>query len=227
MVDRTRSLAAQAPEALADVPLPPKEGFRRWVAREPLGVVLDIAPWNYPLLTAVNAVVPAVLAGNGVLLKPSRRTPLCGDQFASAFAAAGAPPGLVSSVFADHATFETLMAGPEVGHLAFTGSVDGGHAVSRALSARFLGATLELGGKDAAYVAEDADLDHAIANLADGAFYNAGPELLRHQADLRAPAPPREVPRRPGGRRPRYRLANPRPTARRSARWPSPRRPPP
>jgi len=174
MVDRARSLAAQAPEALAEVPLPPKEGFRRFVAREPLGVVLDIAPWNYPLLTAVNAVVPAVLAGNAVLLKPSRRTPLCGDQFASAFAAAGAPAGLVTSVFADHATCEILMARPEVGHVAFTGSVGGGHAVSGTLSTRFIGATLELGGKDAAYVAEDADLDHAIENLTDGAFYNAG-----------------------------------------------------
>jgi acyl-CoA reductase-like NAD-dependent aldehyde dehydrogenase len=174
MVARARSLAAQAPEALAEVALPPLEGFQRWVAREPLGVVLDIAPWNYPLLTAVNAVVPAVLAGNGVLLKPSRRTPLCGDQFELAFKAAGAPAGLVQSVFADHATCEALMAQPEVGHVAFTGSVFGGHAVSRTLATRFIGATLELGGKDSAYVAEDADLDHAVANLADGAFYNAG-----------------------------------------------------
>lgn len=172
--DRARTLAALAPEALADVPLPEKEGFARWVGRDPVGVVLVVAPWNYPLLTAVNAVAAAVLAGNGVLLKHSSRTPLCGPQFERAFLAAGAPAGLVRSLTLNHEDCDSLMRRPEVGYVAFTGSVEGGRQIETQLAGRFIGVGLELGGKDGAYVAEDADLGHAIENLADGAFYNAG-----------------------------------------------------
>ncbi len=174
LADRARALAALAPEALAETPLPPKAGFFRAVVREPVGVVLDVAPWNYPLLTAVNAVAAAVLAGNGVILKPSSRTPLCGPQFERAFRAAGAPEHLVRSLFAPHDVLRELIGRPEVGYVAFTGSVEGGRQIELAAAGRFLGIGLELGGKDGAYVAEDADLGHAIENLADGAFYNAG-----------------------------------------------------
>ncbi len=174
LADRARTLAGLAPEALAEVELPPKAGFARSVAREPVGVVVDIAPWNYPLLTAVNAVAAAVLAGNGVILKHSSRTPLCGPQFERAFAKAGAPPGLVRSLTLSHADCRTLLRRSEVGYVAFTGSVAGGREVQTQLSERFVGVGMELGGKDAAYVAEDADFDHAVANLEDGAFYNAG-----------------------------------------------------
>jgi acyl-CoA reductase-like NAD-dependent aldehyde dehydrogenase len=159
---------------LAEVDLPPKAGFARSVAREPVGVVVDIAPWNYPLLTAVNAVAAAVLAGNGVILKHSSRTPLCGPRFERAFAKAGAPPGLVRSLTLSHADCRTLLQRPEVGYVAFTGSVAGGREIQGQLSERFLGIGMELGGKDAAYVADDADFDHAVTNLEDGAFYNAG-----------------------------------------------------
>ena len=170
---RARALAEQAPEALAEVDLP-KGGFARSVTREPLGVVLVIAPWNYPLLTAVNAVAAAVLAGNGVLLKHSSRTPLCGFQFEAAFRRAGAPEGLVQSLQAGHADCGALIERAEVGFVAFTGSVSGGREIQAAAARRFMGIGLELGGKDAAYVAEDADVTWAAEQLADGAFYNAG-----------------------------------------------------
>ncbi|MHB8418472.1 MAG: aldehyde dehydrogenase family protein [Myxococcales bacterium] len=174
LADRARTLAALAPEALAEVELPAKAGFDRRVAREPLGVVLVVAPWNYPLLTAVNAVAAAVLAGDGVLLKHSSRTPLCGPQFERAFRQAGAPEGLVRSLTLSHEDCDALMHRPEVGYVAFTGSVEGGRQIQAQLAERFAGVSLELGGKDGAYVAEDADLPHAIEQLADGAFYNAG-----------------------------------------------------
>ncbi len=174
MVGRATHMASIAEEALADEPLQEKAGFRRFIAREPLGVVLDIAPWNYPLLTAVNVVVPAVLAGNAVILKHASRTPLCGEHFSRAFAEAGAPRHLVEALVTDHPTVAEVMGRPEVGFVAFTGSVPGGHEIYREAAKRFIAAGLELGGKDPAYVAEDADLDHAIVNLADGAFYNAG-----------------------------------------------------
>jgi acyl-CoA reductase-like NAD-dependent aldehyde dehydrogenase len=174
LADRARTLASLAPEALAEVALPPKAGFDRRVAREPVGVVLVVAPWNYPLLTAVNAVAAAVLAGDGVILKHSSRTPLCGPQFERAFRTAGAPEGLVKSLTLSHGDCDALMRRPEIGYVAFTGSVEGGRQIQAQLAGGFAGVGLELGGKDGAYVAEDADLAHAIEQLADGAFYNAG-----------------------------------------------------
>jgi acyl-CoA reductase-like NAD-dependent aldehyde dehydrogenase len=163
-----------APGALADEPLPDKAGFERFIRHEPLGVVLDIAAWNYPLLIAVNVVVPAVLAGDSVLVKHSARTALCGEHFARAFADAGAPADLVLAVHADHDVTAKIIQHPLTGFVSFTGSVAGGHAVHRAASARFIDCGLELGGKDPAYVCADADFDFAAENVADGAFYNAG-----------------------------------------------------
>ncbi len=174
LADRARTLAALAPEALSETALPEKRRFLRSVAREPVGVVLDIAPWNYPLLTAVNVVAGAVLAGNGVLVKHSSRTPLCGPQFERAFRLAGAPERLVTSLTLGHEDTRALLSRREIGYVAFTGSVAGGLEVQAAAAGRFIGVGLELGGKDAAYVAEDADLADAAEQLADGAFYNAG-----------------------------------------------------
>ncbi|HYZ88545.1 MAG TPA: aldehyde dehydrogenase family protein, partial [Myxococcales bacterium] len=171
---RARHMMSIAPQALADEPLPDLPGFRRFVRHEPVGVVLDISAWNYPLLITVNVVVPAVLAGDAVLIKHAMRTALCGEAFERAFASAGAPEGLVTAVHADHDVCARIIARPEIGYVSFTGSVRGGHEIYREVSARFIDAGLELGGKDPAYVAPDADLDHAIANLVDGAFYNAG-----------------------------------------------------
>src|SRR5213082_3864412 len=173
-VARARAMIALAPEALRDDPLVPVPGFTRFVRHEPVGVVLDISAWNYPLLITVNVVVPAVLAGDSVLIKHAMRTALCGEAFERAFAAAGAPEGLVTAVHANHEVCARIIARPEIGFVSFTGSVRGGHEVYREASKRFIDAGLELGGKDPAYVAPDADLEHAVANLVEGAFYNAG-----------------------------------------------------
>ncbi|HEX4385674.1 MAG TPA: aldehyde dehydrogenase family protein, partial [Myxococcales bacterium] len=174
MLMRARTMMSLAAEALRDEPLPPLPGFTRFVRHEPVGVVLAIGAWNYPLLITVNVVVPAVLAGNAVIIKQANRTALCGEAFARAFEKAGAPEGLVMAIDASHETTAKIIARPEVGFVSFTGSVRGGHEVYREGARRFVDVGLELGGKDPAYVAPDADLDHAIANVVDGAFYNAG-----------------------------------------------------
>ena len=137
-------------------------------------MVLTIAPWNYPYLTAVNSIVPALLAGNAVVLRHSSQTPLCAERFAEAFEAADLPEGVFQIVHASHADTERMIAAPEVDFVAFTGSVDAGRSVQRAAAERFIGVGLELGGKDPAYVRADADVAFAAENLADGAFFNAG-----------------------------------------------------
>jgi acyl-CoA reductase-like NAD-dependent aldehyde dehydrogenase len=172
--ERARHMIAIAPESLADVVPGPREGFTRFVRREPLGVVLSIAPWNYPYLTAVNSVAPALLAGNAVILRHSSQTPLCAERFAAAFAEAGLPDGVFQVLHAGHREVEALIASPGVDFVAFTGSVGGGRSVQRAASQRFIGVGLELGGKDPAYVRADADLPFAVESLVDGAFFNAG-----------------------------------------------------
>jgi acyl-CoA reductase-like NAD-dependent aldehyde dehydrogenase len=172
--ERARYMAAIAAQALADLDAGPKEGFRRFVRREPLGVVLVLAPWNYPYLTAVNSVVPALMAGNAVVLKHSNQTPLCAERFAECFAEAGLPAGVFQYLHCSHDQTAAMIASPLVDFVAFTGSVDGGHAVQKAASARFVGTGLELGGKDPAYVHPDANLAHAVENLVDGAFFNSG-----------------------------------------------------
>lgn len=174
LLDRAAHMIAIAEESLKDDVLPHKEGFARYIRHEPKGVVLDIAAWNYPLLIAVNVVVPAVLAGNAVIIKHSSKTPKCGTAFEDAFKAAGAPEGLVQAVTADHAVTELLIQHPGVDHVSFTGSVSGGRQVNRSAADRFIEIGLELGGKDPAYVCADADFDWAVANCIDGAFYNAG-----------------------------------------------------
>jgi acyl-CoA reductase-like NAD-dependent aldehyde dehydrogenase len=171
--DRARYTCSIAPQALAPDTLPPKEGFERRIVHEPLGVVLNIAAWNYPLLIPVNVVVPALLAGNVVLLKHSAKTPLCGLHFERAFASVD-PPGLVQSLVLTHQAVEELIASGPIDHLSFTGSVEGGRAVYREAARRLLDAGLELGGKDPAYVAADADLDFTAENVVDGGCYNAG-----------------------------------------------------
>jgi acyl-CoA reductase-like NAD-dependent aldehyde dehydrogenase len=173
-IERAEHMIAIAETTLADEPLPPKPGFERIIRHEPLGVVFDIAAWNYPLLIAVNVVVPAVLAGNAVILKHSNKTPRCGEIFADCFARAGAPDGLVQAVACDHATASDFIAHPGINYVSFTGSTRGGHEVTRAAADRFIDVGLELGGKDPAYVCADAAFEFAVENCVDGAFYNAG-----------------------------------------------------
>jgi acyl-CoA reductase-like NAD-dependent aldehyde dehydrogenase len=175
MTERVNHLCSIAEGALADEVLPEKTGLRRFIRREPVGVVLDIAAWNYPLLIAVNVIVPAVLAGNAVLIKHAHQTALVADQFEQSFLAAGAPAGLVQALHVDHAVTAQLVATRRFGFVSFTGSVRGGHEVYRAVAQdNFIGVGLELGGKDPVYVCEDVDVKAAASGLADGAFYNAG-----------------------------------------------------
>jgi acyl-CoA reductase-like NAD-dependent aldehyde dehydrogenase len=163
-----------APTALADVQTEPKAGFTRFIRREPLGVVLTVAAWNYPYLIAVNSVVPAIMAGNAVILKHSSQTPLCGERFAQCFKEAGLPEGVFQVLHLDHASTEQAIEDPRIDFVAFTGSVGGGHSIQHAASSRFVGTGLELGGKDPAYVRPDVKLAHAIENTVDGAFFNSG-----------------------------------------------------
>ena len=173
-LERARHMIAIAPSALADVDAGPKEHFTRFVRREPLGVVLTIAAWNYPYLIAVNSVVPALMAGNAVVLKHSAQTPLCAERFATALHEAGLPPGVFQALHMSHEDTERAIRDPRIDFVAFTGSVAGGHAVQRAASERFIGTGLELGGCDPVYVRNDANLAHAIENIVDGAYFNSG-----------------------------------------------------
>ncbi|HET7715494.1 MAG TPA: aldehyde dehydrogenase family protein [Bauldia sp.] len=172
--ERTRAMVALAEEALAAYVPPEKAGFRRYIAREPVGLVLVIAPWNYPYLTAVNTIVPALLAGNAVILKHASQTLLVGERFAAAFGKAGLPAGLFCNLVLSHGQTERLIGSGKVDHINFTGSVEGGREIERAAAGTFASLGLELGGKDPAYVMADAKLDHAIENLVDGTFYNTG-----------------------------------------------------
>ena len=172
--ERARYMLSIADTALADIVPEEKAGFKRFLRREPVGVVLVMAPWNYPFLTAVNAIVPALAAGNVVLLKHSSQTPQVAELFQAAFDAAGLPVGVFQSLHLNHADTDALLQSDAVDFVAFTGSVNGGHQVQAAISKRFIGAGLELGGKDPAYVRADADVASVAENLVDGAFFNSG-----------------------------------------------------
>ena len=172
--ERANYMIDVADEALARIHINEKAGLQRYIQREALGVVFVVAPWNYPYLTAINAVMPAILAGNAVLLKHSAQTPLCAERMVEAFQAAGLPDGVFQYLHMTHADTELLIQSPSIDYVAFTGSVPGGAMVERAAAGRFIGVGLELGGKDPAYVRADADLDHAVETTIDGAFFNSG-----------------------------------------------------
>ncbi len=172
--ERARHMLEIAPQHLADLAVEPRDGFTRFIRRDPLGVVFVIAPWNYPYLTSVNTIIPALVAGNAVILKASAQTPLCAERYAEAFAKAGLPEGVFQYLHLSHAATSALIGQDAVDFVAFTGSVPGGHAVQEAAAQRFIGVGLELGGKDPAYVRGDAVLEHAIENLVDGILFNAG-----------------------------------------------------
>ncbi len=172
--ERVRGLVELSDEALAPVVPSARAGLRRMIKRVPAGIVLVIAPWNYPYLTAVNAIVPALLAGNAVILKHAAQTLLVGERLQSAMDLVGLPKGLLSTLTLDHASTEKLISSRSVDHVNFTGSVAGGRAVERAAAGTFISLGLELGGKDPAYVRPDPDFDFAVEQLVDGGFYNSG-----------------------------------------------------
>ncbi len=172
--ERASHMAAIAAEALADIVAGEDASFRRYIRRVPHGVVFVVAPWNYPYMTAINTVAPALIAGNVVVLKHATQTLLAGERMARAFHAAGVPEAVFRNVFLSHETTSALISGGAFDFVNFTGSVAGGQAMERAAAGTFTGLGLELGGKDPGYVMEDADLDAAVEVLIDGAMFNSG-----------------------------------------------------
>ncbi len=174
---RTRHMAKIAAESLAPLDSGLENGdsgAHRYITREPLGVVFVLAPWNYPYLTTVNSVMPALMAGNSVVLKHSDQTLLVAERFQKAFDAAGLPKGVFQHIVLTHDDSAAIISSGKVDMVAFTGSVAGGVAMEKAAVGRFLPLNLELGGKDPAYVRPDVKMQFAIENIADGAFFNSG-----------------------------------------------------
>jgi acyl-CoA reductase-like NAD-dependent aldehyde dehydrogenase len=172
--ERSSYMISIAEKALERIQIESKKGFHRFIIREPLGVVFTIAPWNYPYLTSVNSIIPALMAGNTVILKHASQTPLCAERYIEAAKAAALPEGVFQYLHLTHDDVSRIIRDSRVDFVAFTGSVPGGHAVQEAASSRFIATGLELGGKDPAYVRADADLNNAIENLVDGSFFNSG-----------------------------------------------------
>jgi len=172
--ERARYMIAIAGQALADIDPGPKEGFVRYIRRDPLGVVLTLAPWNYPYLTAVNSVIPALMAGNTVVLKHAASTLLVAERFQQAFDRAKLPEGVFQHLVLSHPQVGAVIGDRLADMVCFTGSVAGGKAMEEAAAGLFINVGLELGGKDPAYVRPDANMAHAVENLVDGSFFNSG-----------------------------------------------------
>ena len=172
--ERATHMGRIAADALADIQVGEDETFKRYIKRIPHGVVFVVAPWNYPYMTAINTVAPALIAGNTVVLKHATQTLLAGERMAAAFHSAGVPEDVFQNVFLNHETTSDLIAGRAFDFVNFTGSVGGGQAMERAAAGTFTGVGTELGGKDPGYVMDDADLDAAVDTLIDGAMFNSG-----------------------------------------------------
>ncbi len=172
--ERSNYVASIAADALAPIVVEDSASFERRIERVAHGVVFVIAPWNYPYMTAINTVAPALMAGNAVVLKHASQTILVGERMVRAFVEAGVPQDVFQNIFLDHATTSQLIAAKSFDFVNFTGSVEGGRSIERAAAGTFTGLGLELGGKDPGYVMEDADLDAAVDTLMDGAMFNSG-----------------------------------------------------
>lgn len=172
--DRTNYMSDIAPRVLSPIEIEMSNDFERRIVREPHGVVFVIAPWNYPYLTAINTVAPALIAGNAVVIKHASQTVLVGERMVRAFAEAGVPENIFINLFLDHSTTEELLKARSFNFVNFTGSVGGGRAIERAAAGTFTPLGLELGGKDPGYVMEDANLEAAVDTLIDGAMFNSG-----------------------------------------------------
>ncbi len=172
--ERSRHMVEIAKESLRDIPATKNDEFDNYIYKSPLGVIFVMAPWNYPIITATNTIVPALLAGNTIVIKHSSQTPRCAELISQAFDNTGLPEGVFQFVHTDHQACEKIISDPRIAHVVFTGSVRGGQEVKKYIGTRFINVGLELGGKDPAYVRSDADLNHAIENLVDGAMFNSG-----------------------------------------------------
>jgi len=172
--ERASHMASIAEDSLADIMVGEDASFKRYIRRVPHGVVFVVAPWNYPYMTAINTVAPALIAGNAVMLKHATQTLLVGERMARAFHGAGVPEDVFQNVFLDHDTTSDLIADRAFDFVNFTGSVGGGQAMERAAAGTFTPVSTELGGKDPGYVMDDADVDAAVDTLIDGAMFNSG-----------------------------------------------------
>jgi acyl-CoA reductase-like NAD-dependent aldehyde dehydrogenase len=175
-VDALGWIAKAGADILAEEKVPMPQAFlktkRSAFVYEPLGVIGIISPWNYPWSIPMGEVALALMAGNGVVLKPASLTPLIGERIAAVFARAGVPDGLVRVVHGPGTG--AALAESSVGKVFFTGSVETGRSVAEACARRLKGSVLELGGKDPMIVLEDAHMEHAIDGAAWGGFANAG-----------------------------------------------------
>ncbi|MEM6324759.1 MAG: aldehyde dehydrogenase family protein [Pseudomonadota bacterium] len=172
--ERLSYMADVAADSLAPLEIEDSPTFRRVIKREAWGVVFVVAPWNYPYMTAINTVAPALIAGNTVILKHASQTLQVGERLAEAFHAAGVPEDVFQNLVIDHDTASALIAERAVDFVNFTGSVGGGQSLEQAAAGTFIPVSTELGGKDPGYVRADAEIDAAVDTLMDGAIFNAG-----------------------------------------------------
>ena len=173
--ERADYMISIAETALADIKIESKDkNYKRIIRPTPLGTVFIIAPWNYPYLTAINSIIPALMAGNCVILKHASQTLLCAERFKQAFKAAGLPAGIFQYLHLSHKQTLTTIREPDINYISFTGSVNAGKIMQANLAGCFKPIALELGGKDAAYVRKDADITRTVASLVEGSFFNSG-----------------------------------------------------
>ena len=172
--ERANYMIDNADRALEDVVSRKDNEFDNYIKKEPLGTIFVIAPWNYPFNTSVNSIVPSLLSGNTVILKHSSQTPLCAEQLFDAATKASMPKHIFQFLHLDHSSTSKVISDYRINHVLFTGSVSGGKEIKKSIGTRFIGAGLELGGKDPAYVRSDCNLEHAIENLVDGSYFNSG-----------------------------------------------------
>ena len=172
--ERANYMINNADRALEDVVSRKDSEFDNYIKKEPLGTIFVIAPWNYPFNTSVNSIVPSLLSGNTVILKHSSQTPLCAEQLFDAAIKASLPKNIFQFLHLDHSSTSKVISDNRINHVLFTGSVSGGKEIKKSIGTRFIGAGLELGGKDPAYVRSDCNLEHAIENLVDGSYFNSG-----------------------------------------------------
>jgi len=172
--ERANYMIDNADRALEDVVSRKDNEFDNYIKKEPLGTIFVIAPWNYPFNTSVNSIVPSLLSGNTVILKHSSQTPLCAEQLFDAATKASMPKNIFQFLHLDHSSTSKVISDHRINHVLFTGSVSGGKEIKKSIGTRFIGAGLELGGKDPAYVRSDCNLEHAIENLVDGSYFNSG-----------------------------------------------------
>ncbi|KAH1332769.1 hypothetical protein KXX47_002851 [Aspergillus fumigatus] len=175
MRKRANYLLSIAEDSLQEHPGQLEKGFRRSVKKEPVGPTLIATAWNYPYLITINTLVPALLAGNTVILRPSPQTPLIGERLLSYFTQAGLPPNVLQLIHVGSLdVLDEIVKLPQIKLVSFTGSTAGGVRIREATARRIVPVNLELGGKDPAYVRADADIPYVAAQIVDGAVFNSG-----------------------------------------------------